>query len=255
MLEPLLYTSAIFVCMLAMLEAGRQLHRKHKAAGDAVTEGVGTLEGAVFGLFGLLLAFSFSGAVDRFSVRRALIVKESSTIDSAWQFLDLLPEKDRQEQRTRFRSYVDARIAAYNKLPDLDAFTSALTVAEGIYAQIWAAAVASSVDPKRPVDYSQILLPKLQEMSDVAFDRRAAFKNHPPAVIFAMLFIFALLSSLLAGYTLGDHQGRRSIHRFSFAVAVALTVYVSIDLEFPRFGLIRVDGADSYLVQLRAGMK
>lgn len=254
MLEPLLYTSAVFVCTVAMLEAGRALQRKHKAAGDAVPQGVGTLEGAVFGLFGLLLAFSFSGAVDRFSARRSLIVKESNVIGSAWQLLDLLPEKERDSQRALFRKYVEARIAAYRTLPDVDAFKSALKTADGIYDRIWAAAVASSLDPGRPLDYSKVLLPPLQEVSDIAFDRTAAFQNHPPAVMFGMLFVLALMSSLLAGYTLGDHDGRRSIHRLIFAVAVALTVYVTIDLEYPRFGLIRVDASDGYLQQLRESM-
>ena len=255
MLEPLLYTSAIFVCMVVMLEAGRQLHRRHKAAGDGVPEGVGTLEGAVFGLFGLLLAFSFSGAVDRFSARRTLIVQESKTIGGAWQLLDLLPEKERESQRALFRKYVDGRIAAYRTLPDIAAFKSALKTADGVYDRIWADAVASSLDPRRAVDYSQVLLPHLREMSEIAFDRTAAFQNHPPAAILGMLFVLALMSSLLAGYTLGDHEGRRSIHRFIFAVAVALTVYVTIDLEYPRFGLIRVDASDGYLQQLRETMK
>lgn len=255
MLQPIFYTSAIFFFMLLMLELGRFLHRRHRIAGDAVPEGLGTLESAVFGLFGLLLAFSFSGAVERFSERRSLVVKEANSIGSAWQRLDLLPEKDKQEQKARFRKYVDARLEAYGKLPDVPAFIAGLTVADGINDQIWAAAIAASLNPQRPVDYGSLLLPALQEMSDVALERMAAFRNHPPTVIFVMLFVLCLLSSLLAGYSLGDHEGRRAIHRIIFAIAVAITVYVTIDLEYPRFGLIRVDAADIFLKQLRDTMK
>ena len=35
---------------------------------------------------------------------------------------------------------------------------------------------------------------------------------------------------------------------------MALTVYVIVDLEFPRFGLIRIDSSDQVLVDLRASM-
>jgi len=40
-----------------------------------------------------------------------------------------------------------------------------------------------------------------------------------------------------------------------FAAVLSLTTYVIIDLEFPRLGLIRVDGADIALVELRETMK
>ena len=40
-----------------------------------------------------------------------------------------------------------------------------------------------------------------------------------------------------------------------FAAVMALVVYVIIDIEYPRLGLIRVDTYDQALVDLRASMK
>jgi hypothetical protein len=40
-----------------------------------------------------------------------------------------------------------------------------------------------------------------------------------------------------------------------FAAVMAGTVYVILDLEYPRLGLIRVDSADQTLVDLRNGMR
>jgi hypothetical protein len=34
-----------------------------------------------------------------------------------------------------------------------------------------------------------------------------------------------------------------------------MTVYIIIDIEFPRLGLVRVDAIDQVLVDLRASMK
>lgn len=39
-----------------------------------------------------------------------------------------------------------------------------------------------------------------------------------------------------------------------FSAILALTIYVVVDLEFPRVGLIRVDDADLLLLELREGM-
>jgi hypothetical protein len=42
---------------------------------------------------------------------------------------------------------------------------------------------------------------------------------------------------------------------FGFAAVLAGAVYVIIDLEYPRLGLIRVDAFDKALVELRNGME
>lgn len=36
---------------------------------------------------------------------------------------------------------------------------------------------------------------------------------------------------------------------------MSLSVYVILDLEFPRLGLIRIDSADQVLIELRTVMK
>lgn len=70
-----------------------------------------------------------------------------------------------------------------------------------------------------------------------------------------MLFLVALASALLAGYGMAGGKSRRWLHVISFAVVIALTVYVILDIEFPRRGLIRVDAFDQALVEVRESMK
>ena len=256
MLEAGLYTCFFFASMVAVLEAGRRLARRQPAAGGAAAPGgLGTLESAVFGLFGLLLAFTFSGAIDRFNLRRSLIIRETNAIDSAWRRLDLLPAQERAQQQARLRRYVDARLSSYRNLPDVAAFEAGIAAADRIRIEIWQAAVASSVDPKRPVDYALALLPSIEELANVATERAAVFRHHPPIVIYGVLYLMGLLSSLMAGTSLGDPEGRRVMPRITFAAAVALTVYTAIDLDYPRFGLIRIDATDAFLIQVREGMK
>ena len=40
-----------------------------------------------------------------------------------------------------------------------------------------------------------------------------------------------------------------------FALFMAVTVYVILDLEYPRLGFIRVDAVNQVLVELRESMK
>ena len=100
-----------------------------------------------------------------------------------------------------------------------------------------------------------LLLPALNDMIDITTTRAMAARMHPPLVILAMLFGLGLASALLAGYGMAGGKSRNWLHMIGFAAVMAVAVYVILDIEFPRLGLIRVDAFDQALVELRASMK
>ncbi|HSP56563.1 MAG TPA: DUF4239 domain-containing protein, partial [Dehalococcoidia bacterium] len=91
-------------------------------------------------------------------------------------------------------------------------------------------------------------------MIDITTTRTMAAHMHPPYVIFVMLFVLALLSALLSGYGMAASKSRSWLHMLCFACAIAVTVYIILDIEYPRVGLIRVDAFDQALVDLRSSM-
>jgi cytochrome c oxidase subunit IV len=101
---------------------------------------------------------------------------------------------------------------------------------------------------------TMLLLPSLNETFDIASTRAMILQIHPPKIIFALLFVLAIASALLAGFDMTG-RGRPSwLHIIGFAATMALALYVILDLEYPRIGLIRVDDFDRNLVELRASM-
>src|SRR4051812_18503079 len=83
-------SAAFFLSSLIMLNWGRHiglryLQREHT---DDIA-GLSTIENAVFALIGLLLAFTISGALQRFDERRQQIVQEASATSTAYDRLDL----------------------------------------------------------------------------------------------------------------------------------------------------------------------
>ena len=249
-----LVSIGLFLGMLLLLETGRRMGARRQAQeGDGGRVGLGTVEGAVLALMGLLVAFTFSGAAERFEARRRLILDEANAVGTAWLRLDLLPASAQPAARDLFRRYVDARLDIYRKLPDLAASQSALDQSGVLQGELWAR-VTADLQQASPAVMGQ-LVPALNEMFDIATSRTMAARTHPPVVIFCMLGGLALVSSLLAGFAMAGGKSRSWIHMVAFALILAVTVYVILDLEFPRFGLIRVDAADRVLYEVRETMK
>lgn len=72
--------------------------------------------------------------------------------------------------------------------------------------------------------------------------------------MYITLVLLALASSLIAGYGMGDCGKHEWLHTLVYAIALTVTVYTIIDLEFPRFGIIRIDRYDQALVDQRNSM-
>jgi hypothetical protein len=250
----LLSAAGLFIGMILLLELGRRLGRRHQGkAEQGARAGLGAVEGAVFGLLGLLIAFTFSGAATRFDTRRQQVVQEANAIGTGWLRLDLLPTAVRGELKDLFRNYLDSRLAVYQKIPDLEAVRAELAKANALQGEIWMRATVACQSSPSP--QTAQLLPALNEMFDIATTRTMAAQMHPPVIIFVMLGVLALMSSLLAGYAMAGGKTRSWIHVISFALIMATIVYVILDLEFPRLGMIRIDSIDQVLIDLRQSMR
>jgi hypothetical protein len=246
----------IFLGILVCIMLGRFLGRRAIARyGSAGVPNISSLEAAVFALLGLLVAFTFSGALSRFDVRRIQAVDEANAIGTAYLRIDLLPAPVQPLLRATFRKYVDARIETYRALPDLEAARRELARSQDLQREIWAQAVAATRMPESRPDAELLVVPALNQMFDITTVRVVATQIHPPLIVYVMLIALALASALLAGYQSAGEKDYDWLHKIGFAAIVAFTVYVILDIEYPRLGWVRLDAIDEVLVNVRAGMK
>jgi hypothetical protein len=208
--------------------------------------------GWVFALLGLMIAFTFHGAWSRFDARRELIVQEANAISTAWLRVDLLPPLAQPHVRDLFRSYLDARLETYRKIPDLAAVEAELERTARLQREIWSAAIAAEKERGQVIIMG--MLPLLNQMFDIVTTRTVAARTHPPAIIFFMLAFLACAAAFFAGHGMAGARGHGWLYSIGFAVILAATVYVIMDLEYPRRGMIRVDAYDQVLVDLRRSM-
>jgi hypothetical protein len=255
-IPPLLYSVLLFLGMMVMLEVGRRLAlRGQRADSGTERQSLDTLETAVFALFGLLIAFAFSGAAQRFQEKRMLVAEEANAIGTAYLRVDLLASPAQPQIREWFREYVDSRLETYRLLPDMKAAGVEMEKSKKLQGDIWSASTAATRLPESHPSATLLLLPALNSMIDITTTRTLEFQNHPPRIIAWLLFGLGLLSSLLAGYRMQTRLQRSWIHMVVFALVTAIVIFVMIDIEYPRVGLIRLERADQLLIEVRQSMK
>jgi hypothetical protein len=241
--------------MLFMLEIGRRLAiRRRPKESEGERGSLGTIEGAVFALFGLVVAFTFSGAASRFNEKRGLIAEEANSIETAYLRLHLLSETARPELKDLFRRYLDSRLETYKRLPDMHAAELEIDNSRKLQREIWSKAISATTLRDSHADAGKLLLPALNNMIDITTTRTMGLQNHPPGIIYLLLFVLGLICSLLAGYRIAVGQNRSWLHILSFALISVTVIYVIIDLEYPRAGLIRLETFDQVLLDVRTHM-
>ncbi|MFZ0294289.1 MAG: hypothetical protein WAL52_11845 [Candidatus Sulfotelmatobacter sp.] len=254
-ISPVLFCVFLFSGMLLLLEIGRRFGVKRRPKeSDGERGSLGTIEGAVFALFGLLMAFTFSGAASRFNEKRMMIAEEANTIETAYLRLRLVPESEPKLQEL-FRRYVDSRLETYRRLPNMKAAGREMANSKAIQEEIWNEAVAATRLPSSHIAAAWLLLPALNSMIDITTTRTMALQQHPPRIIYALLFGLGLICSLLAGYRMAVGQQRSWLHILGFSLITVIVIYVFLDIEYPRTGLIRLEASDQVLVALRDSMK
>ena len=247
-----IHPAIAFWCLPAIvvfLHLGRRLRSRHPNASVS-----GAIEGAVFALFGLLLAFTFSGALARYDDHRKLIVEEANDIASSYRRLDLLPPDAQPALRNLFRDYAEARQHNFDGLPTSPEAIEAARKTDQLQDEIWSRSLAAAKLPTANADATKLLVPSLNAMIDITATRKNAYNMHPPIVVFVLLFFFSVGCAIMAGY--GMHpETPPPLWAIALALSVTLTVYTTLEVEYPRRGLIRLTTQNEVFPDLINSMK
>lgn len=257
----MIYISVVFFVFIALLlllavsvSVGRYFgclqlkhHPQHKL------EVVNVAESAVFALLALLIAFTFSGAYDRYETRKMHILEEANIFDTAYEYIDLVAPKFQPSLRQDVREYLDLHLASYNDIPFVAKVDADLYKALDVQHRIWKTIlIACEEDSNKGL--AQLIIPAMNNMFEVAHTGINMAKIHPPAVIFVLLIGLAALGAFLVGYNSADNKHRFPIHMICYVLLVAFTIYIIINMELSRIGFIRFSSFDQMLMDVREDM-
>jgi hypothetical protein len=241
----LISTTLLCLGMAGSIETGYRIgkHRLKKYP-ESKSEGAGAVESSVFGILGLILAFTLS----RYENRVNLVLKEANAIGTAYLRLDLLSKNDRDKLRPLYREYVQSRINIFENYENRQLSNSYFRQGLKLQGQIWEIANDSVLLDKNP-GIITLVLSSTNDMIDVANERLQATRTHPPMIVYILLFTLALASAFLVGQSMSVNQKRPLFYMVIFCVTISAITYIILDLEYPRLGLIKIDLGDKVLVE------
>ncbi|QIE46558.1 hypothetical protein G5B38_14085 [Pseudohalocynthiibacter aestuariivivens] len=232
---------ALMILMLIGMAVGYLIGQKRqRSATDELRSQATAVQGSLLGLLALLLGFTFSLALSRHDDRSGAVVSEANAIGTAWLRIDYLPDAAQDEARSDLRRYLRLRVEAGEVSADNQQRRDRLVAnAEAAFAELWAQAaeVARSTGGPATVAYGNAL----NDMIDALGSRDAAIERHVPEVVLMMMFLTFILSGTMLGYSSGVAGTRPATPVYLMVGLIVLLVFMIIDLDRPRRGLIAVD--------------
>lgn len=229
------YLITVLVLLLAVEGGFRLGSLVQKRWPDRSESGVGTMVGASLAFLGFFLAFMTGTAMNIFSGRVQLVVREANAIGTTYLRAGYLDEPYSTESRQLLREYVDMRLAALDRAQR----DTAIARSEEIQQELWGR--AEIVARESPVPTIALYITALNEVIDLHTERlNLELGIRIPPTILLGLYLVAVLTMTLIGLH-GSYTGKRNLVALVSVVLILSMVFLLIiDLDRSQQGLLNV---------------
>jgi hypothetical protein len=220
--------------MFAAWGTGRRLGHK---LGDRGATRSSKFADASMALLGLLIAFTFGMSIERHDRRRLAAVADSNAIGDFYTCAAMLKEPTRTRLQAVIRRYAQLRLETARGVLGAADLERALAESDQMHSEM-TQLVAQALNNATPIAVS--LTNTLNAVSSNQASRLSAFRDRLPASIVVLLFAAAISSVMLIGREQGKDDSYDTAGTIFYILLVAVAIYVTLDLNQPERGLIRV---------------
>jgi len=192
---------------------------------------------ASIALMSLLLAFAFGMSISKHDQRRMAVVADSNAIGDFYTCATLLKEPTRTKLQGVIREYTELRLGLAQSQIDNAELENALPRMQQAHAQM-TELVAQALSDGTPIAVS--LTNTLNEVTSNHAARLAAVRDRLPASVVMLLAVAPIITTMLIGREQGIAGSSEVTGMLCFILLVSLAIYVTLDLNQPGHGLIRV---------------
>jgi hypothetical protein len=241
----------LLISMVAAIEMGYRIGlNRQTVTNEASKIHLNSIQSSIIGILALLLGFTFSLSLQRYDSRSEAVVEEANAIGTTYLRAQLLPADIRNDVQVLLRQYVDLRIQE-SKISLLDYPTrkELLDKTTDMQSTLWSFAKrAVEIDPN--LVKTGLFIQSLNDVIDNFGKRNATINRHVPELILVLLYGTFILAGVILGFTSGVTANRPSIVSYFMVILIVILVYIILDLDRPRRGLIVVSQAP--LIELQS---
>lgn len=201
----------------------------------------GSIQASILGLLALLLGFTFSMSMQRYDNRSMALIDEANAIGTAVLRIQLLPDAYKKDANALFQEYISLRVSIGElDLTKLKARSEYNQKIIDLQNKLWSLAILATNDDPRPVT-TGAFVKSLNDVIDAQGKRNALLQMHVPEVVLILLFIVFISSGGIMGYSAGLSGKRVVAPIILVSLLITLIVFIIIDLDRPKRGLIQVN--------------
>lgn len=232
----------LFGFMLVAIEIGYRIgHRLNSPNIEGTRILTNATLASMLGLLALLLGFTFSMSIQRFDNRSDHVINEANAIGTASLRVNLLPKPLKEEAKKLMDQYTELRIDSGKiKLTSDGQRLEGHFEAEQVQDQLWALGLKAVEIDARPT-ISGLFIQSLNTLIDTYGSRVAAVNKRIPPPVIILLFVVTIITTLVMGFASGLHRSRSILSMLGLSILITLTIFLIVDMERPRRGLIQVD--------------
>ena len=229
----------ILAIMLAFAELGFRFGLRLHAANDTARKRqISGIQGAVLGLLGLLLGFTFAMAVQRYDTRRELVLQEANAVRTTYLRGSLLPEAHQAPVRDLLRRYVDLRLKYWQLVDDPAKLAEGRRLIQDIQTELWKHATEAAKEA--PNDITATFIGSLNETIDTDAKRIAAMRAVIPTGVWLLLGMVAAFGCVTTSYGAGADGTRSKLGSVFLPLLITVVIVLIFDISHPRVGLIQI---------------
>jgi hypothetical protein len=210
---------------------------------------LGTVEGSLLGLFAFFLGFTFSMSGSRYDERRQSIVHEANCIGTAILRAELYPDSVKTLLHKQFKLYLTDRLTYFNVARNVKALDQSLSGTDKHGFALWKTISDYSRQGLFP-EANRQMIPALNDMLDAVTSRDASKNAKVPSVIVYVLLFLSGCSSFIVGYGTRGKLINNAIG-YLFIGMVSVAIYLIIDLDTSRSGLIDAGSTNEKMIELK----
>lgn len=229
----------IAVILLALAEAGYRVGlRLYATKDEARRTQISGVQTAVLGLLGLLLGFTFSMSVNRYELRRDMVLKEANAAGTTWLRAGLLPEIERAPARDLLRRYVETRLEYQRVSDDPIQLATGLAQSGEIQRALWEQAERAAKEA--PTSITATYINALNDLIDTDAERIAAHRNRIPTAVWVLLVFVSAVGCLTSAYGSGAQGARSAFTSFLLPFLITVVIIFIFDLMHTHQGVVSI---------------